>query len=145
MKIIDLNDGVYFVDAETEVKDLGYLRIEEKNIYSEKVLEVKKLKYKRYNYGTNQHDDIEEEYEVKEIIGYEYSLPSGELFEDYLKKIGFDHQEVWFISPYEVNRTFVMNKEPKKLSYVGSGFNYGSSNLIEVEKPGRILIAAEND
>lgn len=49
-------------------------------------------------------------------------------------------------SSYETNVVILLSRAPKRipLNYAGSGFNYGSTNLIE-NAPRRLLILAEND
>ena len=47
--------------------------------------------------------------------------------------------------PYQTEQKIALAEMPtKKVSYKGSGFNYGSSNVID-NCPARILICAEND
>src|SRR5688572_10628984 len=54
-------------------------------------------------------------------------------------------ENVWVLSAYEVDGWFISDTEPVPLKYSGSGFNYGSCNQINVNDPGIIWIAGQND
>ena len=56
------------------------------------------------------------------------------------------HDKFWVASAYETDTIILLAGEPKKFegSWDGSGFNYGSTNII-IGCPKSILILAEND
>lgn len=59
------------------------------------------------------------------------------------------HPEFVHASAYETEFDFLLSSMPLKIDrdktkIIGSGFNYGSTNIIE-NAPARILILAEND
>ena len=62
------------------------------------------------------------------------------------------HKEFWIADAYETDFPILLSKEPRclnskkwnKENWIGSGFNYGSTNIIK-NCPKDILILAEND
>jgi hypothetical protein len=58
------------------------------------------------------------------------------------------HEGFAIASAYETEMTILLSRVPTKLSskemVIGSGFNYGSTNIV-VDCPRRLLILAEND
>lgn len=70
--------------------------------------------------------------------------------EDYLRINNFieTYPDYVYAEPYEVHGLVLLSKKPVEFNgrMVGTGFNYGSLNLIEVmNAPQAILILAEND
>lgn len=64
-----------------------------------------------------------------------------------VKEFMSNHPEFVIASAYETQGTFLLSEPPILFSnnyQWGSGFNYGSTNLIE-NCPKRLLILAEND
>jgi hypothetical protein len=57
----------------------------------------------------------------------------------------FGSKQVFVCSAYETMCTIVLDKPPLifKGKQIGSGFNYGSTNILETDMP--VLILAEND
>lgn len=60
-----------------------------------------------------------------------------------------DYGDVWLAAAYEVYGFYLLASMPEKLEFReecgGSGFNYGSCNLLPVNEPGYVLIIAQND
>lgn len=58
------------------------------------------------------------------------------------------HPDFVVANAYETSTTILLSQKPNKLEmkgkWFGSGFNYGSTNLL-VDCPKRVLILAEND
>ena len=56
------------------------------------------------------------------------------------------HDKFWIASAYETETIILLAGEPRKFegTWDGSGFNYGSTNII-IDCPKSILILAEND
>lgn len=77
---------------------------------------------------------------IKELGDIYYNFPKE--IEAFHKK----HSDMVIASAYETHQTLLLSKRPTKWKgkLIGSGFNYGSTNLIE-NPPTRLLILAEND
>jgi len=117
MKIYSLDDGVYFISEGTKVLDLGYLEL---------------------SWDFEDEEDSDDE----NIIYLVRTQPLS----DYIKeKHNINWERAWLANAYATGCVFVLNKEPIPLSSIGSGFNYGSTNIIEVHEKGRVLILAEDD
>jgi len=56
------------------------------------------------------------------------------------------HDKFWIANAYETETIILLAEEPRKFegSWDGSGFNYGSTNII-TDCPKSIMILAEND
>ena len=57
-----------------------------------------------------------------------------------------ERERVWLANAYETNTHIFFEREPNKFTgkRYGSGFNYGSTNIL-TDCPKNILILAEND
>jgi len=62
---------------------------------------------------------------------------------DFLELAEMPNLYVFF--PYETYGVIITDTEPIMIGYKGMGFNYGSCNVVKVEKPGYIIISAAND
>lgn len=80
------------------------------------------------------------EYKPKDVYEKEVKEFKRQVEEFFLK-----YPEYVIASAYETQTTILISKMPtQSLAWFGSGFNYGSTNIIE-KTTGRILILAEND
>jgi hypothetical protein len=117
MNIIDVEDGEYFIPEAVEI------------VFTN--LELS------YRHDTNSYAFIS----YKDGKRVTKSLEEFALSIDKLK----DKETIWVGAAYEVEGFFLFDVEPIKINSIGNGFNYGACNIIKVDKPGYILILAQND
>jgi len=117
MEIKKLDDGVYTVSLDAVI-----LSIEGKTFY-------------------------EEENSYEWVLYITKNGAGSEKLENYIKSLDLRPERVFVASAYGTEQTFlILDEKPIKLTTVqGSGFNYGSTNIIEVKKPCVVLILAEDD
>ncbi len=125
MKINFLKDDVYFVPKEIDIKYFDY-----------------RLDFLEFDKKTQK--------DIFEVVIEEADVPNNWIdikkpLEDFLKENNISLEEVWIGNAYGSYCFFVLGKKPEKLIFTGHGFNYGSCNMIEVPKEGKILILAEDD
>ena len=121
MKFNEIGENVYFIE-----EDANFLSI---------------------NFEATDQDYDEVTFELKNVYWYDYTNKIKENLLDFLSKNNLFKgcEELWVGSAYQCSGIWVLEKEPKILKWTGSGFNYGSSNLIEVPSKGFVLVLAQDD
>jgi hypothetical protein len=114
-----LNYGVYFVSSDTIWKHYKYMEI----------------------YCKDGNESNPESWETHSSTTFK------QIINEFLEKVECD--VIYLAEAYATTGFFLLNKQPIELKdnkdVFGSGFNYGSCNLITVDRPGFILILAQND
>ncbi len=90
--------------------------------------------------------EVDDDVEVIEIGERLYDI--RDFSDEYAMILFFieNHPNFVVANAYETSSTILLSRKPNifKGYYVGSGFNYGSTNLVE-NCPKRLLILAEDD
>lgn len=114
-----LEDGVYFVPWDTKFMTKGFA-----------------------TYKTDKDFNITSLYIPQDT---DYGVEDTP-FEEVLNRNGFyGEDEIWVGHAYKTGHLVVVNQEPILIKSYGSGFNYGSTNIIPVSEEGFVIVLAEYD
>ena len=117
-KVKDVGDGVYFIPNGTKI-----IGIKDEYIFEEE----------------DENDKCIPEGEND--IFYRELLEKHKVVEERIK----DWEIIYLCRAYQCYQVYLLDKMPIKIKSEGSGFNYGSCNIIPVNEPGTILVLAADD
>lgn len=84
-------------------------------------------------------------YDVTNIEFFSFNEDEKKIKHEEIQKFILDHPNYMIADAYDIYFTFILAEKPNQIrTSIGSGFNYGSNNII-TNCPQSILIIAEND